>query len=222
MQKRLPSLFRTGFCLALFAWTAAAQPPAKDLASDSKGLPARAAPTDYQAQAKAGEITIAAEFVGHSIPTPQRTFSADEYVCVEVAFFGSPAARLKLSMDDFSIRINGKKNPSPREPYDLVFKNLKDPEWEPPIKAEGKSKTQIGSSGGGGGGSDKPPPPKMPNAERRAMEQAVQKSSLLEGDRALPQAGLIFFPHRGKVTSIQSIELIYSGPAGKASLALQP
>jgi len=43
-----------------------------------------------------------------------------------------------------------------------------------------------------------------------------------EGDRPLPQAGLLFFRYGGKTEGIKSIELIYSGAAGKASLDLQP
>jgi len=222
MTKRSVSAFQAAFLIAAFSIQASAQPPAKEAASELKGLPPRAAPADYQAQVKAGDFTIAAEFVGHSVPTGSRIFSTDEYVAVEVALYGPAESKLKLSIEDFSIRINAKKNPSPREPYDLVFKNLKDPEWEPPVKQEGKSKTSFGSGGGGGGGGDKPPPPKMSNPERRAMEQLVQKASLVEGERAMPQAGLIFFQHRGKVTGIQSIELIYSGAAGKATLNLQP
>ena len=35
-------------------------------------------------------------------------------------------------------------------------------------------------------------------------------------------AGLLFFEYRGKTKKIRSIELIYSGPAGKAALDLQP
>ena len=58
--------------------------------------------------------------------------------------------------------------------------------------------------------------------ERRAMEQKVQKATLPEGDRALPVAGLIFFQYGGKTKGIKSLELIYSGPAGKATLTLQP
>jgi hypothetical protein len=54
------------------------------------------------------------------------------------------------------------------------------------------------------------------------MSQRVQKAALPGGDRALPQAGLIFFQYRGKTTGIHSLELVYSGPAGKATLALQP
>jgi hypothetical protein len=43
-----------------------------------------------------------------------------------------------------------------------------------------------------------------------------------EGDRPLPQAGLLFFLYHGKVENIRSLELIYSGAAGNATLTLQP
>jgi len=33
---------------------------------------------------------------------------------------------------------------------------------------------------------------------------------------------LLFFEYRGKVQGIHSMELIYAGAAGKATLALQP
>ncbi len=53
------------------------------------------------------------------------------------------------------------------------------------------------------------------------MAKNVQKAVMPEGDRALPQAGLIFFQYRGKEKGINSMELIYSGPAGKVTLNLQ-
>ena len=81
----------------------------------------------------------------------------------------------------------------------------------------------MGGGGEGGGQNNDPPPvPKMTFAERRAMEQKVQKATLPEGDRALPVAGLIFFQHRGKTQGIKTLELLYDGPAGKATLNLQP
>ena len=98
--------------------------------------------------------------------------------------------------------------------------SVKDPEWEPP-KSASKSKTSMG--GGGERENPKTPRPvKVPLPVQRAMAQRVQKAALPEGDRTVPQAGLIFFQHRGKVQSIQSLELIYEGPAGKATLNLQP
>ncbi len=181
-------------------------------------MPARMAATEYQTHAQAGSATIAAEFMGHAVPTPQATFSTEEYVVVETGVFGPPEARLKLSIDDFSLRINGKKAALPRQPYELVFKSLKDPDWEPPSKE--KSKTSIGT-----GGKDQdaaPAPVHMPLDLRRTMEQRVQKASLPGGERLLPQAGLIFFQFRGKTDNLRSVELIYDGPAGKATLNLQP
>jgi hypothetical protein len=62
----------------------------------------------------------------------------------------------------------------------------------------------------------------VPVELKRAMEQKVLKASLPEGDRVLPEAGLIYFEHSGKVEKISSIELIYSGAAGKATLTIHP
>jgi hypothetical protein len=43
-----------------------------------------------------------------------------------------------------------------------------------------------------------------------------------EGERPLPRAGLLYFPYGGKEKGIRSLELIYSGVAGKATLNLKP
>ena len=140
---------------------------------------------------------------------------------VEAAFFGAAGARLQISTEDFSLRINGKKVPLPSRPYGMVASTLKDPQWAPPESAkQEKSKTSIG----GGGQSDSGPPKevKVPIELQRAMAQHTQKASLALGDRVLPQAGLLFFQHRGKVQNITALELIYAGAAGKASLTLQP
>jgi hypothetical protein len=200
--------------------------PGKDArAKETQGLPPRVAPTEYQAQARAGAVTIAADFVGHSVPTAQGTLSTEEFVVVELGLFGPPEARVQISLDDFSLRINGKKAPLRSQPYGLVVSSLKDPEWAPPEAAPTKSKTSIGGGGGGGGREDANSPPPVvhiPIEVQRAMAQRTQKASLALGDRGLPQAGLLFFQYRGKTQSINSIELIYGGSAGKASLTLQP
>ncbi len=188
---------------------------------EAKGMPPRATPGDYQAQAHAGNVTIGAEFMGHSVPRPQGPLSTENFVVIETGLFGPPGARLKISVDDFSLRINGKKALLPGEPFGMVASSLKDPEWIPPDAPAAKSKSSFGT--GGQGDSNSPPPPvHVPVELQRAMAQHVQRVSLPEGDRPLPEAGLIFFQYRGKAQSIRSIELIYSGPAGKATLALQP
>lgn len=194
--------------------------------TETKGLPPRATPADYQAQGKAGMVTIGAEFTGHGVPTAEGTFNSEDYVTVETGLFGPAGNHATVSVDDFSLRINGKKMPLPSQPFALILKSLKDPDWVPPDTGDGEPKSKGGittGGGGGGGGNDPPPPPpKMPLELQRAMALKVQKSVVPEGDRALPVAGLLFFQFRGKTDSIRSMELIYSGPAGKATIALQP
>lgn len=186
-------------------------------------MPVRAAPVDYQAQAKAGTVTIAADFTGHGIPNAQEPLNSEDYVAVEVGLFGPADARLTIASTDFSLRINGKKAPLPSQPWGLVAKNIKDPEWVSP-EAVDDTKSKGGISGSGGGqqaGSPPPLPPKVPIELLRAWQQRLRKAALAEGDRALPQAGLIFFQHRGKLENIKSVELMYEGPAGKAALVLK-
>lgn len=196
---------------------------------ETKGIPPRATPGDYQAHAAAGTVTVAAEFVGHTFATQEGLmYNTDDNVAVEIGLYGPAGARLNISVDNFSIRINTKKKKEtalPGEPLGAIFRSLKDPEWE--AEQEVKAKEAKGSGSGistGGQSAEKEPvaPVHMPLELRRAMEQRVQKTGLLEGDRALPQAGLVFFPYHGKVQNIHSLELIYAGPAGTATLELQP
>jgi hypothetical protein len=94
-----------------------AGPPKETLV---KGVPPRVAGTEYQSHAPAGSVTIGAEFEGHSIPTPEHTFSSEDNIILEAGFFGPPGAHIMFSRDDFSLRINGKKVPFPSEPFDLI------------------------------------------------------------------------------------------------------
>jgi hypothetical protein len=212
-------LLGAALCLCGSAQTPA-QAPAKD---EAKGMPPRTSPTEYQAHVQAGAVTIAAEFKGHSIPTMQgNTLNTEDYIVVELGLFGAADGRLKVSADDFTLRVNGKKTPLTTQPYGLVIPNVKDPEWEPPASSSGKSKTSLGGNGKDAGDNSPPAPVKVPIEVQHAMAKNVQHAVLPEGDRALPQAGLIFFQYRGKTKGINSLELIYNGPAGKATLPLQP
>jgi hypothetical protein len=186
--------------------------------NERQGLPPRTSASDYPAQTKLGDITLAAEFAGHGVPTPDGPLSTEAYVVVEVAFFGPPGTRLPISFNDFSLRINNKKNATPSESYERTGTAVKDPEWAPPEKPE---KGGGGILGGGGNDTSKEPP--RPPAElRRAWAQRVKKASLANGDRALPQDGLLYFSYGGNANSIRALELIYAGAAGKATLDLQP
>jgi len=189
--------------------------------ADVPRMAPRASVNDYQAHARVGPVSIGAEFMRHAVPTPQGEFTTEEYVVVETGFFGAPGEKAKLSVQDFSIRVNGKKA-VPSQPYGVVMSNLKDPEWQPPVPPKPKGGGLSTGSEGGNAGDPPPAPPKMPMPLVHVMQIKVEKASLPEGDRVLPEAGLLFFPYHGVGDKIKSVELIYSGPAGKATLTLQP
>ena len=180
---------------------------------DAKGG-ARATPADYQTQTKVGNLTLAADFSSHSVTTPDAVYSTEDYVVVDAGFFGPAGSHLLLTWKDFSLRINGKKTAAPAENVIVVYKNLKDPEWEESVAVEAKasaSKTSIGSGGNNSGpdASAPPPKPKMPIALERRMEQRADKAALPEGDQPLPAGGLLFFSYHGRTKDIHSIVLIY-------------
>lgn len=227
---RRSSIWLTGFLAAGLSVPSYGQAPeakpspsSEQAANEAHGMPPRAAPTDYQAQGRAGTVTIAAEFMGHSVPRPEGPLSTEDYVVVETGLFGAAGQRLTLSPEDFSLSINGKKSPLPSQSYVVVVKSVRDPEWVAPGELEAKksSKTSLGS-GGGQTDNGPPPPVHIPIELQRAMAQDVKKAALPEGDRPLPQAGLLFFEYRSKTKSIHSLVLNYSGPAGKTSINLQP
>lgn len=196
---------------------------------EAKGMPPRAAPTDYQAQGKAGDVTVAAEFMGHSVPREDGPLSTEDYVVVEAGVYGPKGQHLNTSIGHFELRVNGKKMLQ-SEPYGLVAGNLRDPQWVSPEELAKKKEKEEGGGGSGlnvngqGAGSNSSTPliVHIPVEMQRSMTEYVRLSAFPEGDRELPVAGLLFFQYRGKTKGIHSLELIYSGPTGKAALALQP
>jgi len=197
----------------------------------------RTKPSDYPVQAPLGDFTIAAEYLVHSIPTPGGVLVTDDYLVVEVAFFGPKPSRLKLSNEDFAMRINGRKDPTGAQSPALVIGTLKTPGWP---RATGGAGIGNGSIIFGPGAipqfpGDPPvrniPPSPVPPApspggiekeQQMPVEERVERASLQQGEQKLPSAGLIYFPYSGKTKSLRSLELIYEGSAGKATLKLLP
>jgi hypothetical protein len=203
----------------------AAAPVAPPVARVSKGMPPRANAGEYLSRAQVGTTTIAAEFDRHEVPMPESTLTTEDYVTVEIALFGPAGARLTVSASDFSLRINGKKAALPAEQFAAVFRNLRDPSYNPPELQAAKENKTGGLNTGGPNQSDlgnTPPPVHIPPEMERAMQLQVQNAALPEGDRALPVAGLVFFHYGGLPKGIHSVELLYAGPAGKATITLQP
>ena len=103
------------FCLCVQAQNTPStpSPQSKDAQiNETKGLPPRTTPADYQAQAQAGTVTVAAEFTGHSVPTAQGTFSTEDYVVVETAFSALPGRGLSYPSKTF-LSASTRRRPCP-------------------------------------------------------------------------------------------------------------
>ena len=195
-----------------------------------KGLAARTAPTDYQVHAEKGGYTLGMDFVGHSMPTLDGgVLSNDDYIALEVAVYGPAGTRAKLAITDFKLRINNKKNDVDPQPAGMLDSALKDPEWEAEnTPSKEKSKSGMSSEADETGvkrdpmASSTPVTPKPSVPVKRSWIARLQKMAFIEGDRELPQGGLIFFPYHGKTAGIKTLELVYKSPGGEIVIKLKP
>jgi hypothetical protein len=189
--------------------------------------------SDYPVRTPLDSLTLAADYLVHSIPTPRGALIAADYLVVEVAFFGPHGARVKLSPDHFGLRVNGHGDPLEAQLPGMVALSIKVPSQHPQITATGgvgDGQVTVGPrpppSQFPGDGNDRTAPTGAPTIreiqEEDSVEVRVQNASLAEGQQTLPRSGLLYFPYRGRTKNIHKLELIYEGPLGKTKLTLLP
>lgn len=203
-----------------------------------RGTTVKNAPTAYEFQAVAGDHTIAADYLVRTFGG-EKAYFTDEYLVVEVAFFGPKDATPKLDARHFQLRLNGnKKDALSAAPPGMVGAAIKWADWE-----QRRTLEAYGSVGNGGVVVGRPPEqerfPGDPRPGQRhpgprttsgkAVEQeAPQKPeeaavyyALPEGEIRLPWSGLLYFPWKGKPSKLKSVEMLYTGPIGEAVLKLK-
>lgn len=201
----------------------------------AQGTPPKTKASDYPVATQIGTVTLAAEYLVHSLPTPKGTLIANDYLIVEAAFFGPSFSRLKMSPDNFSLRINGKGQPLTTEPAGMVSGSIKFPSGHPHLETSGTVGVGDGTVTVGprappsrfpGDGNDRTPvgqPPSIKTVEEESsIDFRVQNAALPEGEHSLPRSGLLYFFYRGKIKNIRSLELFYEGSMGQATLKLLP
>ncbi len=201
----------------------------------AQGTPPKSKADDYPVHVQMGTVTLAAEYLVHSLPTPQGTLVANDFLIVEVAFFGPSFSRLKMSPDNFTLRINGKGAGLTTEPAGMVSGSIKFPSAHPHLETAGSVGAGDGTVTVGprappsrfpGDGNDRTPtgqPPTVKTVEEESsIDHRVQNAALPEGEHTLPRSGLLYFYFRGKTKNIHSLDLFYEGTMGKATLKLLP
>ncbi len=78
-------------------------------ASAQEAIPAKPSPADYKAAAKAGSLTLAASFEGHTVPAPDASFVIQHYIVIELALYPGKNKEIEFDSGQFTLRLNGKK-----------------------------------------------------------------------------------------------------------------
>ena len=205
-----------------------------------QGTAPRPGPEDYPVRTSVGDHHLAADFMVRSFYGRGRSFLLKDYLAVEVALYGPRFSRLPISTSHFSLRIKGAKRALRPEAPPLVAASLRYPDWER------RPHGSIGVTLGGGGvilgepepverfpgdpRASVPTPPRVPDSPQapgaepedpvQAAEVAIE-SALPEGEQPLPVSGYLYFAFKGKAKKLRSVELLYEGPVGSATLPLR-
>lgn len=207
----------------------------------AQGTRTKVAPAEYPVYKELPRVTLAAENLGHNIPTDRGAVFTRDYIAIDVAVFAADKGSLTFSAGQFDLSINRKPAVLPQT-SGMVAASLKYDDWT--------DRPRMSGSGGLGGvdvilGEPVPsarfpgdttgrrsrlpgPPrvetndPNVPNQQPVSIEDLVQRASLPSGETLVaPFSGVLFFPYQGKLAKIKSLELRYSGTYGDAVLRLR-
>jgi hypothetical protein len=181
---------------------------------------------------------VTAEFQVRSISSGEQMFVSEDHIVVEVTVTPPKAREIPVAHSHFTLRMNGKKRLLLPQSPQFVAAAFKHPDWHRqtgltaqagPVILGGPQVSERFPGDPNPGRRRLPRPPGAPEGENRRgiekeevrPEELVVKAALPEAPTTLPVKGYLYFPYRGKIKKIKTLELIYTGPAGDASLRLR-
>jgi hypothetical protein len=188
----------------------------------AQGTTPKPSAEEYPEHATAGLYKIGADYMVHSFSSGEQMFIAENYLVVEVALFPPKGDSVHVETTKFSLRVNGKK-PLPPENPTAVAASLKHKGWQLP-RGIGLGGIGVGMGGprtqspfpGGPETNRLPAPPRAPDGDSNTPQKETVKAedlllqtALPEGSYKGPVSGFVYFPWRGKASSIKSIDLLY-------------
>lgn len=202
------------------------------LAPAQEIMPARATPGDYPASAQAGPHTLAADFLGHTVPAPESPFVLIHYIVVEAAAFPDRNTSFTFVSERFSLKLNGKTALLAQLPG-MVAASVKYPSWDSPRQMTAEA--GVGNAGvilgrdrtprfPGDRRAPQAPPGSPPTVQTETGAEPwdwVGRLAWQDGPFQGPSAGLLYFPYRGNLAKLKTVQLIYNGPEGLITLPLR-
>jgi len=194
-----------------FLWCAAAM---------AQGTETKKAAAEYPAHGRVGDLEIGAEYMVHSVSFAHSTFITEDYLVVEVAIFPPDRRDFVVKTSDFTLRLNGKQVMMTQTPG-IVASSLRYNDWgqDPQSRFPGDNR---------GNRQPFPPVPRAPedsgapDTATPDASEVINRSALPEGPRKTSVSGYLFFPWRGKLSKIKSLELlVQAGSEGPVAIRLR-
>jgi hypothetical protein len=205
----------------------------------AQGTESKKSASEFPVHAALGDADVAADFMVRLISYGRESFVTDNFLVVEVAIFPHAGRVFDVRANQFSLRVNGKKEVLFAQTPGMVIASVKYPDWE--TQSGG-----IGETGGGGVGIGGTAPverfPGDPRARRiprpgtgqddtdaqavkeprLSPSEVITRSAISEGPRKTPVSGYLFFPWRGNPAKLKSVELtITDEKSGPVTLRLR-
>lgn len=168
---------------------------------------------------------LKAEWMGRSLLNDQGNVTLPNHIAVDVTIAPSLQEALDVATGDFQLRINGRKQILSDTPG-AVAASLKYPDWQssPNLQAEAGpvilGRPTPTERFPGDPSARRPRPPRAPEPDDRSgvdktppktPAELVIAAALPEGITHKPQHGFVYFPYRGKLANLKTIELLYKG-----------
>ncbi len=208
-------------------------------------LPAQHAPprlkaADYPIHGQFSGFELGAEYLVRSIPGQKGGYFTRDYLVVEVGVFPSTKDGVRISANQFALRMNAKKDLLYTDPPGAVAASLKYPDWNvrPNLSAAagvGNGEVVLGAPPvvgrfpGDPSANSPPIAPKTPSdqdsygvtpEENLPIDEAILNVAFPDGLADRPVRGCLFFPYPGKTKSIRSLDLIYDPGDGSSPAAI--
>jgi hypothetical protein len=209
------------------------------LSRANEGTKPKAAAAEYPVHAVGDGVAAGAEYMGRTLFAERQSLFIEDYIVVEVAVFPVKDRSISVSNTHFTLRVNGSKGVLMAQAPGMVRASLIYPDWER------DTELTVGAQAGNAGvilgqpqqvprfpGDDRPvkrhPPeptraptmPKSPEPEIQPQDLPVELA-IREGAATGPVSGYVYFPYRGKVEKIKSLELLYTPPGASSPLSLR-
>lgn len=199
-----------------------------------QGTTVKAKPEEYPVQAFLEKADLAAEYMIHSVMWENESVLAEDFLVVEVAVYPGNKQALDVQPGHFTMKVNGKEiRPAS---VGMVAASIKYPDWSGRPRGQaigGLGPVIVGRQPDTARFPGDPtaryptPSPRTPSPEeqngvpqqpRMSTEEILTRASLPEREATRPVSGYLYFPHRGKV---RTVDLLYHGPAGAGTLKLK-